>query len=424
MGIGFSLTKKIIQNKTYQYFPVGRSILTYVMEKGKRILSIDIMRGFNLVLMLFVNDLYMPGVPGWLGHTKGDFDGMGLADWVFPGFMFMVGMSIPYSVGNRIARGEDKTTILKHVLVRAGSLLIIGVLMANSRNVGPEYTGMTKSLWSMIMYTGVFLIWFNYDNTKWNKVTIYGLQILGVLMILPMVYIYRSPDDDAFRFNSWGILGTIGWGSLIAGLVYVWFRDNITKTAIVVMFFLLLNILSKLHFLDFLRPLRIVMGPVINGNAPFIVLSGMLITLILKKYATENALKTILIIASLGVLSIAAGFMLRPWFIISKIQATPTWGLICNGISMLLFVLLFWIIDIMKKINWSLFLRPAGANSLTVYLVPDMFYYIIWQFSLPFLFYKHLPEPGMVILGSIVWALIMGVGLPIVLEKINFRLKL
>jgi len=116
------------------------------------------MRGFNLVLMLFVNDLYMPGVPSWLGHVERDFDGMGLADWVFPGFMFMVGMSIPYSIGNRMSRGEAKADILKHILVRSGSLLIIGVLMANSRNVNAEYTGMTKSLWSMIMYTGGFLI--------------------------------------------------------------------------------------------------------------------------------------------------------------------------------------------------------------------------------------------------------------------------
>jgi heparan-alpha-glucosaminide N-acetyltransferase len=43
------------------------------------------MRGLTLVLMLFVNDLYMPGVPAWLGHRAADFDGMGLADWVFPG---------------------------------------------------------------------------------------------------------------------------------------------------------------------------------------------------------------------------------------------------------------------------------------------------------------------------------------------------
>lgn len=36
--------------------------------------------------MLFVNDLYTPGVPKWLVHTAAQEDGMGLADWVFPGF--------------------------------------------------------------------------------------------------------------------------------------------------------------------------------------------------------------------------------------------------------------------------------------------------------------------------------------------------
>ena len=163
---------------------------------------------------------------------------------------------------------------------------------------------------------------------------------------------------------------------------------------------------------------------IINGNAPFIVMSGMLITLILRRYAKENAYKTVLIISGIGLLFIAAGFILRPWFIISKIQSTPTWGLICNGLSMLLFVLLYWIIDILKKVKWSLFLRPAGANALTVYLVPDMFYYLIWQFSLPLLFYKQPDNQLLAVAGSIVWAVIMGVGLPILLEKINFRLKL
>lgn len=394
------------------------------MADKKRILSIDIMRGLTLVLMLFVNDLYMPGVPAWLGHMKANFDGMGLADWVFPGFMFMVGMSVPYSVGNRIARGENNLAVLKHILIRTFSLLIIGVLMSNSRNVNDEFTGMTKSLWSLIMYTGVFLIWNNYNESKTNKYLICTLRILGILMIIPMVCIFRAGEDRGFRFNSWGILGTIGWGYMVAALVYMWSRDNISKTSVFVIIFLIMNMLSKLHLLDFLNPLKPVLGILINGNAPFIVLSGMLITLILKKYASQNAKKAVLIIAALGIASIAAGFILRPWFIISKIQSTPTWGLICNGISMVLFSLFFWIIDILKKVKWSLFLRPAGANSLTVYLVPDMFYYIIWQFGLPFLFYKSSTEPGLVILGSLVWAVIMGVGLPMLLEKINFRLKL
>jgi hypothetical protein len=336
----------------------------------------------------------------------------------------MVGMSIPYSVGGRINRGDNDLAVMKHILIRTVSLLIIGVLMSNSRSVNGEFTGISKSLWSMIMYTGVFLIWNNYNETKRSKYFIYGLQLLGVIMIIPMVFIFRAGETQGFRFTSWGILGTIGWGYLVAALVYMYFRDSISKASLFVVLFLTLNMLSKLHMLDFMKPVRPFLGTIINGNAPFIVLSGMLITLILKKFAKENGVKTVLIISAIGVFSIAAGFILRPWFIISKIQSTPTWGLICNGISMVLFALLFWIIDLRKYSKWSLFMRPAGANSLTVYLVPDMFYYIIWQFSLPFLFYKQPDNQMLAITGSIVWALIMGAALPVLLERINFRLKL
>jgi hypothetical protein len=91
---------------------------------------------------------------------------------------------------------------------------------------------------------------------------------------------------------------------------------------------------------------------------------------------------------------------------------------------MLLFVLLFWIIDIKKQIKWASFLRPAGENSLTTYLAPDMFYYLIWGLGLPLLFYKNSDIQLIVVAGSIVWALVMGVGLAALLSRINFRLRL
>ena len=267
------------------------------MTNQNRIISIDIMRGFTLVLMLFVNDLYMPGVPAWLGHAKANFDGMGLADWVFPGFMFMVGMSIPYSIGNRIARGETALSIWKHILTRTISLLIIGVLMSNSRNVNADFTGMSKSLWSFIMYSGVFLVWNKYKVGK-NFYLINGFRLLGALMILVMVYIFRSGETAGFSFNSWGILGTIGWGYLIASIVYMVARDNLLKTLVALLLFLGLNILSKLHLLDFLNPVKPAFGVIINGNAPFIVMSGLFVTLILKKLSIDNVRKTFLSILS------------------------------------------------------------------------------------------------------------------------------
>jgi heparan-alpha-glucosaminide N-acetyltransferase len=395
------------------------------MAESKRISSIDIMRGLTLVLMLFVNDLYMPGVPSWLGHMKANFDGMGLADWVFPGFLFMVGMAIPFSIGKRISAGEDTFSIFRHIIVRSVSLLIIGVLMLNSGRVNAEFTGFGENLWSLLMYLGVFLIWNKYVETEKNFFTIAGLRLLGIAILVFLVFKFRSGEvanNGSLITSWWGILGLIGWGYLVSALIYLAVRDRIFITAIAVLFFLGVNCLAKLNLLNFLNPLKTIFGVIIEGNVPLIVLTGLLIALILKKLSKET-LKVILTIAGLGVLSIIAGFILRKWFIISKIYATPSWGMICNGISMVLFAFLYWIVDIKKHIKWAFFLKPAGENSLTTYLAPDILYFLIWSTGMPLLYYKQSGIPLIVIAGSIIWALLM-VGLTALLVRFNIKLKL
>ncbi len=395
------------------------------MAEKNRIYSIDIMRGITLILMLFVNDLHMPGVPAWLGHRAADFDGMGLADWVFPGFLFMVGMAIPYSIGNRIAKGENILTIIRHIFIRSVSLLIIGVLMLNSGRVNQEFTGMSETLWSILMYLGVFLIWNKYRETDSNFFTIAGLKLAGIALLVFLVFKFRSGqmvNNGSLITGWWGILGLIGWGYLVTALIYLFVRDNIRGTTIALLFFLALNILSKLGLLDFLKPVQPVLGVIIEGNVPFIVISGLLGTLILKKLSADYR-KIIITITIIGIFYILAGFFLRKWFIISKIQATPSWGFICNGISMILFALLYWIIDIRKIKKWTFFLKPAGENSLTTYLAPDIVYYLIWSTGIPILIYKQSDIPLVVVAGSVAWALLM-VGLTALLVKFNIKLRL
>jgi heparan-alpha-glucosaminide N-acetyltransferase len=396
------------------------------MTNDNRILSIDIMRGLTLVLMLFVNDLYMPGVPAWLGHRAANFDGMGLADWVFPGFLFMVGMAIPYSIGRRISQKQETNKIARHIIIRTVSLLIIGVMMLNSGRVNPELTGIGKNLWALLMYIGVFLTWNNYKENDKNFFTITSLRLTGIAVLVFLVFKFKSGEienNGSLITGWWGILGLIGWGYLVAAFVYLASPDNILNTVVAFLFFLVMNILEKLDMLYYLNPVKPVLGVIIEGNVPLIVISGMITTLILKKYSTIESLKTILIIVSIGILSITAGFILRKWFIISKIQATPSWGLICIGISMILFSVLYWIIDIKKHARWTFFLKPAGENSLTTYLAPDILYYLIWSTGIPILFYKQSGIPMIVFAGSVTWALLM-VGLTALLVRFNIRLKL
>lgn len=394
-------------------------------QKNARILSIDIMRGLTLFLMLFVNDLFEPGVPEWLVHTKGNVDGMGLADWVFPGFLFMVGMSIPYAIGSRIKNGESQLKIFGHILIRTASLLLIGILMLNNGRLNSELSGINSELYAILIYVAVFLIWNQYpDNNKLKKLFL-GLKILGVAGLIALASIFKAGDAGHitwFETGWWGILGLIGWGYLVAAVTGLLVGRNILATVAVWVFFIGMNILSQSGMLGFLNFLNPVFGVIIDGNVPSIVLAGLVISQILnlKHLSVE---KRSLIIAGAGILSLALGFFLRNWFIISKIQGTPSWSLICDGISMLVFALLFLIIDGYGKYRWAALFKPAGQNSLTTYLAPDVIYFAVWGLSLPLFFYKQETSQLLAVGGSVCWAVAM-VGFAALLSKINVRLKL
>ncbi len=393
------------------------------MAASKRILSIDVMRGITLFLMLFVNDLYVDGVPEWLTHRPADFDGMGLADWVFPGFLFMVGMAVPFAVQNRLKKGDSIGRILVHIFIRTFSLLLIGVLMLNSGRLNPDLTGMHKYLWAILMYVCVFVIWNRYPEGNSSKA--FALKIPAVLGLMVLLVLFRSGTEEEPGWlitGWWGILGLIGWGYLVTSLTYLFARDNLFVTTLIWLLFLMLNIFSQLGFLGFLDPVKPLFGIVLEGNVPLIVISGLIISLLLRR-RKQFPDRFILITSIVGGLAILLGFILRNWFIISKIKGTPSWGMLCVGISILLFVVLYVVIDKYHKSNWTFLFQQAGTNSLTTYLVPSVIYYIIWYANIPLFVYKQSFSPLLAIIGSIVWALLMLV-LTMKLAKIKVQLRL
>jgi len=383
------------------------------------------MRGLTLFLMLFVNDLYVPGVPKWLVHTSRLEDGMGLADWVFPGFLFMVGLSIPFAFAVREKRQQTDLQMFSHILIRTISLLLIGVFMYNISVYNAELAGINKYLWATIVYIFIFLIWNNYPKHGHLSRISKGLKLVGLFGLLIMAAIYRSGTVDEVTWMStgwWGILGIIGWAYLVVSLSYMVFRDSILSAALVWAGFILLNILSQTSYLDFLSPVRSIFGVILNGNAPSMALCGLLVGILLKKY--KNDYKRFLsYIIPFGLMCIIIGFILRHWFIISKLQGTPSWAMLCNGISILVFAFLYYLLDIKKWQKWSFAFLPAGQNSLTTYLAPNILYFIIWGLGLNVLFYKQAENAYLAVGGSLFWAFAM-VAFAALLAKVNIRLKL
>jgi len=115
----------------------------------ERISTIDILRALTMVLMIFVNDLWsLTDIPAWLGHADAGVDGIGLADVVFPAFLFIVGLSIPYAFDNRRRKGDSDAKLVKHVLWRTIALLVMGVSLVNGETINAAATGIPRYVWS------------------------------------------------------------------------------------------------------------------------------------------------------------------------------------------------------------------------------------------------------------------------------------
>lgn len=397
-----------------------------------RIASIDIMRGLTIFLMLFVNDLYEPGVPQWLVHAGAHENSMGLADLVFPGFLFMVGLSVPFAITSRRGSKTD-LHILLHILWRTMSLILIGVLILNgSERINPVLTGMPKLVWLFLLYTAIFLIWNNYTGFfRWRLGRTLSLSVIlkgsGVLLLIFLVWRFKSGTADKPAWLTpgwWGILGLIGWGYLAAALVYLYGGRKIIYGVLFWVLALILNIANLSGWMDALHNSRFteLLDVWLGGNVPLMTLAGLVVGMVLQRRLFSPAF-FVKILFLLGTLCLAAGFILRHWFIFSKIIGTPSWAMVCSGASMLCFAVLYYLIDIRRLERWAYAFKVAGRNALTTYLAPDMIYFILWYFGWPVLIYKQDVAVWWVIGGSLLWAALMILYAQL-LSKISIRLKL
>src|SRR5678810_331931 len=137
---------------------------------ASRIASLDAFRGFVILAMTFVNYLGgVSGVPAWLQHVDGGVDGYTFVDLVFPGFLFMVGMSIPLSLERRLASKAAGWPILGRIVVRAAMLILLGLILGNEDMYDAVATGVPKDVWYLCVPLSVLALWATWPFSR--KVT-------------------------------------------------------------------------------------------------------------------------------------------------------------------------------------------------------------------------------------------------------------
>lgn len=344
------------------------------MEFAKRNNTIDILRAFVMFLMIFVNDFWtVRGVPHCLEHAGQNEDFLGLADYIFPAFLFVVGLSIPYAIERRYAKGHSELEMVFHVLGRSLALWVMGVFFANVEAGLSSDVVLSMPVFRILMIVGFCLVWNNYPKTTdVRKKTLFTiLKISGVALLVYLSVIFRDSRGGIFQARWWGILGSIGWTYLVCAFVYFAFRRNIFKHAVVWIVLVVLcmlesdNLIPRESFLQaFLKMLHIPPG----AKTAF-CMGGILTSLITMRTAgwkmKFKVLLSIGIIASL----IAAGSLTHGHWIVSKNLQTPPTLFYCTAAVISAYVLIAWLVSK----GWTKafqIISPAGTSTLTCYLIP------------------------------------------------------
>ena len=76
--------------------------------------------------MIWVNDFWtLKSIPKWLKHAATGEDYLGFSDVIFPWFLFVMGMSIPFAFEDRIKKGETIIVMWAHIVLRSIALIAV-----------------------------------------------------------------------------------------------------------------------------------------------------------------------------------------------------------------------------------------------------------------------------------------------------------
>jgi heparan-alpha-glucosaminide N-acetyltransferase len=425
------------------------SKLTNQPPVNLRISSIDALRGFIIFMMIFVNDLAIIKndiVPDWMVHFSDRIKGTGMTfvDLIFPAFIFIVGMAIPFSIRASKYRKKTQPEITIHILTRTFSLLLLGVIMANGWP-SSDTMGWSAPLWQTLMGFSAILAFCEIspvDITKknditekkqltWRTITIL-LRIIGFIGLVILAFQYVGKQNNPIITLSppyldtswWGILGILGFSYLIASIIYLIFENH--RTALLGCMVLLLclfpaaksELLKAVWLADYIN-----IGATL-GSQPAIAVAGTLLATILMTPHSQT-IRARIQFTTLFIFAMSlAAVLLNSLYGISKNQATPSWALWSCAVTASLW-LFFYIICDLKPVKCIA--KPcamAGKNVLLTYLLSSLYFSFMINIGLSD-DYQNIAQMGLAY--AILRALSISTLLiycTVRLNRIGFQLKL
>lgn len=345
--------------------------LIYQMKESsssQRLLSLDTLRGFDMFWISGGEEIFavLAKVTGWswaifLAHqfTHPDWNGFRAYDLIFPTFLFMAGVSTPFSLGSRLEKGIPASELVKKVIQRGIILVILGIIYNN---------GLFHTEWSRMRYPSV-------------------LARIGLAgMFAQIIYLYTGKRARWMWFI----------GLLIGYYLFMVFfpvpgcgAGLLTIECNPASYIDKMIIPGRLH-LTIHDPEGLVSTiPAIATGLMGIFAGELLRTS--EEFISKNTKVVYLIFA--GIVSLLLCLVWDYFFPINKNLWTSSFVLCAGGFSTLLLALFYWIVDVLNYRKWTLFFVVIGMNSIVIYMVGS---YINFGFTAEALFggiLSYLPEP-------------------------------
>ena len=325
------------------------------MEKQKvlpqRLYSLDALRGFDMFWIIGAEEIFhqmakIKPSPFWetLSNqfTHPVWNGFHIYDLIFPLFLYLAGVSTPYSIGRSLKEGKSKKQLMLRVVKRGFMLVLLGII---------------------------------YNN---------GLQLRPLAEI---------------RFSS--VLGRIGIAYMLANIIYLYAKENlqiIWFAGLLIGYWLILKLTSapgfpmgdltmEGNFASYVDR-SLLPGKLSKGihdtvgffnNIPAIstAMAGIVTGIYLKRTEIDGKKKTVML-AIFGIASLVIAQIWNLDFPINKNMWSSSFVMHTTGLSLLLMSLFYYIIDVRGYKKWAFFFKVIGMNSILIYISGK---FINWNYT-------------------------------------------
>lgn len=318
------------------------------MEERKpsvRLKSIDALRGFDMfwissgeaffiALFTWFGTPFFHSLSEQLDHPK--WTGFTFYDIIFPLFLFIMGTVMPLSLKKRLERGGAKSEIYKHVFYRTFLLFLLGLVYNGLFNLDFEhqrYAGVLQRFAFCYFFASVIILNF---SSRARLYWIAGITLLYWLILL----LVPAPGFYAYDLTPEGNLAGYIDRMLLPGSFCCYnYGDN---EGLLTMFPAVVNVL-------------------------FGALAG---EWLLGAFSNSEKMKRLGLTGGGLILAALLWSLVLP---VNKYLWTGSYTLLTSGISFLLLLLFFYLIDIRGWQRWAFPFIVIGLNPITIYVAQGIF---------------------------------------------------